>query len=203
MSALASVAMVSGTPSCSLSSIAVAPISWTERQKCLDMAEGHGFDILEILSRQMLTFKFCQSVFYLPKGLSQSAHRLGREQPLCRPWPAGHLCVSWTRLRTRQHWCLCNTSTASARWRWQIPEVQKHRLCVVTGPAQVATYCTWMWHAVKTHIQCCLGRVFVFGAGGKSLIDYSVGPFAVQANTTIRKLHWKWQETERRIRGQT
>lgn len=50
MSALASVAMVSGTPSCSLSSIAVAPISWTEGQRCLDTAEGHGFDILEILA---------------------------------------------------------------------------------------------------------------------------------------------------------
>lgn len=60
-------------------------------------------------------------VLHLPWGSSQSPRTLGREQRLCRTWPAEPLGVSWTRLQTRWRWCLCSTSTASSRWRWQTP----------------------------------------------------------------------------------
>ncbi|KAF3848750.1 hypothetical protein F7725_015247 [Dissostichus mawsoni] len=41
----------------------------------------------------------------------------------------------------------------------------------------------------QTHIQIRLGSFFVFGLRGKSLVDDGVSSFAVEADTTIRKLH--------------
>lgn len=78
----------------------------------------------------LLQFKFIiltdkGTSFHPPSGYFQSAHTQCRGQPLCWPASVGPLCVSWTRQHTHLYGCLCNTSTASAKLRWQIPEAEK------------------------------------------------------------------------------